>query len=102
MSDITNKSIYSYEPPESLWQLITENVNESELDAIKAAIGESLVDTSIELHSEIETLLDIWRDYRHETECNNDQIIRNNSNKNILPVRACHSSFFFNRVSRVE
>jgi hypothetical protein len=56
-----------YEPPESLWQLIRSVANERELDVMKRVIGESLVETSLDLHGEIDTLLEIWRDYRHET-----------------------------------
>lgn len=56
-----------YEPPESLWQLIKSVANERELDVIKRVIGESLVETTLDLHAEIDTLLEIWRDYRHET-----------------------------------
>ncbi len=76
----------AYEPPESLWELITQNVKECELDIIKSTIGESLVDTSIELHEEVNTLLDIWRDYREETMSNlNRIIISNNTSKIVLP-----------------
>jgi hypothetical protein len=56
-----------YEPPESLWQLVQAVANERELDVIKRVVGESLVETSLDLHAEIDTLLEIWRDYRHET-----------------------------------
>ena len=56
-----------YEPPESLWQLVKSVANERELDVIKRVIGESLVETSLDLHAEIDTLLEIWRDYRNET-----------------------------------
>ena len=56
-----------YEPPDSLWQLIKSSANENELDLIKRVIGESLVETSLDLHNEVDTLLEIWRDYRHET-----------------------------------
>ena len=47
-----------YEPPESLWQLIKSVANERELDVIKSIIGESIIETSIDLHNEIDTLLD--------------------------------------------
>ena len=76
----------AYEPPESLWELIKQNVKETEIDFMKTTIGESLVDTSIELHEEVNTLLDIWRDYRDETISSlNKIIISNNSNKTFLP-----------------
>jgi hypothetical protein len=76
----------AYEPPESLWGLIKQNVKECELDLMKSTIGESLIDTSIELHQEVETLLDIWRDYRDETVYSLNQIIvSNSSSKTFLP-----------------
>ena len=76
----------AYEPPESLWELIKQNVKECELDLMKSTIGESLIDTSIELHQEVETLLDIWRDYRDETIYSLNQIIvSNSSSKTFLP-----------------
>lgn len=63
-----------YEPPESLWQFIKSVANERELDVIKSQIGESLVETSLDLHNEIDTLLEIWRDYRNETMTNLNQL----------------------------
>jgi hypothetical protein len=74
-------SFEPYEAPDSLWSLIKQYVNESEVDDIKSVIGESLVDQTIELHTEIETLLDIWRDYRNQTLYDLDQISRVNSSK---------------------
>lgn len=58
----------AYEPPSSLWSLIEAHVNPCELDTIKDTIGASLVDQSLELHQEVLTLLDIWRDFRLETD----------------------------------
>ena len=63
-----------YEPPESLWQLIKSVANERELDVIKSIIGESVIETCIDLHNEIDTLLEIWRDYRNETMVSLNQI----------------------------
>ncbi|KAJ8306152.1 hypothetical protein KUTeg_016697 [Tegillarca granosa] len=60
--------LQAYEPPLSLWNLVMQYVPEHEQEEIKNMLGESLVDQSLELHSEIDTLLDIWRDYRDETE----------------------------------
>ncbi|KAK3089836.1 hypothetical protein FSP39_006949 [Pinctada imbricata] len=56
-----------YEPPISLWQIVEQHVPKHEHEEIKNMLGQSLVDQSLELHNEIETLLDIWRDYRDET-----------------------------------
>lgn len=65
-----------YQPPDSLWQLIKSLANEKELDVIKSVIGESLVETSIDLHNEIDSLLEIWRDYRNETLITLDRLRR--------------------------
>jgi hypothetical protein len=81
MSTKNSNVLQPYEVPDSLWSLIKQYVNESEIDDVKSAIGESLVDTTIELHNEIETLLEIWRDYRHDTLYDLDKISRVNSSK---------------------
>jgi hypothetical protein len=59
--------LHEYEPPDSLWRLISEICIECELDVIKKRIGTTIVEQSIDLHGEIDTLLDIWRDYSAET-----------------------------------
>jgi hypothetical protein len=74
-----------YEPPESLWQLIKSVANERELDTIKSIIGESLIENSIDLHNEIDSLLEIWRDYRNETNVTLNQIDLKNSKNLSLP-----------------
>jgi hypothetical protein len=71
-----------YEPPESLWQLIKSIANQNELDVIKSIIGESIIETTLDLHNEIDTLLEIWRDYRNETMTSLNQI-KQSSNKNL-------------------
>ena len=84
----TDQLVFSsepYEPPESLWQLIKSVANERELDVIKSIIGESLIETSIDLHNEIDTLLEIWRDYRNETMVSLNQIKQSINNKTNLP-----------------
>ncbi|XP_074641999.1 coiled-coil domain-containing protein 24-like [Tubulanus polymorphus] len=55
-----------YIPPVSLWKLIEHQVSPHERDEIKNILGEGLVEQSLELHSEVETLLEIWRDFRDE------------------------------------
>lgn len=75
----------AYEPPESLWHFIKSVANERELDVIKSQIGESLVETSIDLHNEVDTLLEIWRDYRHETQLTLNQVKQNSSQKIFEP-----------------
>ncbi|XP_060596231.1 uncharacterized protein LOC132750299 [Ruditapes philippinarum] len=60
--------LQAYQPPISLWKLVKQYVPDHEREEIKSMLGESLIDQSQELHQEIETLLEIWRDYREETE----------------------------------
>ncbi|XP_053395659.1 uncharacterized protein LOC123525787 [Mercenaria mercenaria] len=60
--------LQAYQPPISLWKLVKQYVPDHEREEIKSMLGESLIDQSMELHEEIDTLLEIWRDYREETE----------------------------------
>lgn len=52
------------EPPPSLWRLVEEQVPQRERDEIKRILGEAAVDLSLDLHAEIEVLLELWRDIR--------------------------------------
>lgn len=61
----------AYIPPLSLWQLVEQNVSPSEQNEIKNMLGESLIDTTLELHQEVNMLMEIWRDYNDETEIEN-------------------------------
>ncbi|XP_041359160.1 coiled-coil domain-containing protein 24-like [Gigantopelta aegis] len=57
-----------YEAPLSLWKLVEQHVPEHEREEVRNLLGESLIDQSLELHEEVDTLLEIWRDYREETD----------------------------------
>lgn len=57
----------AYMPPDSLWQFIKSIAESQELDMIKECIGSSLIETNADLHNEIDSLLEIWRDFRSET-----------------------------------
>ncbi|XP_031564912.1 uncharacterized protein LOC116300225 [Actinia tenebrosa] len=61
-------SLEEFDIQPSLWRLIEEFVAEPERPEIKEVIGEGLIDETIVLHEEATSLLDIWRDYRDETE----------------------------------
>ncbi|XP_071799899.1 uncharacterized protein [Asterias amurensis] len=58
----------AYTPPEALWRLVEENVAPGEQQEIRDILGNSMVEQSLELRNEVEALLDIWSEYRQETE----------------------------------
>ncbi|ESP03339.1 hypothetical protein LOTGIDRAFT_237762 [Lottia gigantea] len=58
----------AYDPPESLWRLIEDHISPHENEEIRRMLGESLIEQSIDLHQEVEMLLDIWRSVREESE----------------------------------
>lgn len=58
----------AYIPPLSLWQLVEQHVSPNEQQEIKNMLGDSLVDQTLELRDEINLLLEIWQDYREETD----------------------------------
>jgi hypothetical protein len=57
-----------FEPRPLLWQLILEHLEESEIDEIKSILGESLVDETLDLHNEVLSLLEVWRQCREQTD----------------------------------
>nr|XP_006825597.1 PREDICTED: coiled-coil domain-containing protein 24-like [Saccoglossus kowalevskii] len=67
MSDIPPYDLQAYQPPPSLWKLVEENVSPEEREEIQEILGDSLIEQSLELHSEVDTLIDIWREFREET-----------------------------------
>ena len=42
-----------YEPPESVWKLVTAQIPESEWPEVKIILGEDSVEQSMELHEEV-------------------------------------------------
>lgn len=57
-----------YNPPLSLWRLVEQHVEVHEREEIKSMLGGGVVDETLELHSELEAFLDIWRDCRHNAD----------------------------------
>ncbi|XP_068098635.1 coiled-coil domain-containing protein 24 [Hyperolius riggenbachi] len=52
------------EPPPSLWRLVEDQVPMSERAEFKRILGDAAVDLSLDLHTEIEVLLELWREIR--------------------------------------
>lgn len=67
--ETTNKDadLMGYTPPLSLWGLVEQNIAVHEQDEIKSMLGIAMVEETAELHEELRTFLDIWRDCRQET-----------------------------------
>jgi len=63
----SNQLLQSYETPFSVWRLIKSIVPLEELPLIRISIGESLIDSCIDLRCEVETLLEIWKHMKEDT-----------------------------------
>ena len=53
-----------YEKPISTWKTLSLSFNSAECDYVKFYLGQALVEQCEEVEEEIDSLLDIWRDYR--------------------------------------
>jgi len=58
----------AYSPPPSLWKLVEQYVCPQQNEEVKCLLGLSLVEQSLDLHGEVEMLLDIWREMKDEDE----------------------------------
>ncbi|GFS15184.1 coiled-coil domain-containing protein 24-like [Elysia marginata] len=58
----------AYTAPLSLWRLVEQHVQPYEQDELKDMLGCSLVEQSLELHAEIDMLLEIWREVKEEND----------------------------------
>eukprot|EP01135_Chromosphaera_perkinsii_P009623 Nk52_evm73s1810 gene=Nk52_evmTU73s1810 len=56
-----------YEKKASLWSRVIADVRECEWEEIKSIIGRSLIEENEQMHMEVETLYDIWKEYSEET-----------------------------------
>lgn len=61
-------SLEAFEPRQSIWELIQGQAIEEERSDIKKLIGSSLIEETVDLHKEVNTLLEIWREFRDETD----------------------------------
>ena len=57
MADFNHEA---YEPPQSLWKLVEENVSAGEREEIRDILGMTLVEQSLELQSEVKQMLQIY------------------------------------------
>ncbi len=61
----TDSSLFvPYDKPTSTWKTLLTSLNPAERDYVKFYLGQSLVEQCEEIEGEIDSLLDIWRDYR--------------------------------------
>ncbi|KAL8580552.1 hypothetical protein ACOMHN_057995 [Nucella lapillus] len=67
---------WTYTPPLSLWHLVEQSVMTEEQDEIKSMLGTSLVETTLDLHNEVQMLLEIWQDYKDDTESEEHHNVR--------------------------
>ncbi|XP_076441163.1 coiled-coil domain-containing protein 24-like [Babylonia areolata] len=66
---------WAYTPPLSLWGLVQQSVSPGEQDEIKSMLGTSLVETTLDLHNEVQMLLEIWKDCKEESESENHHLL---------------------------
>jgi len=53
-----------FQQRESIWKLISDIAKDEEQLEVKKILGVSLVDETIDLHREVETLIEIWKELR--------------------------------------
>ncbi len=53
-----------YDKPISTWRTLSTILNPAERDYVKFYLGQALIEQCEEIESEIDSLLEIWRDYR--------------------------------------
>ncbi|CAF4234090.1 unnamed protein product [Rotaria sp. Silwood2] len=59
-----------YDKPISTWKTLLTSLNPAERDYVKSYLGQALIEQCEEIENEIDSLLDIWREYRNETVAN--------------------------------
>ena len=53
-----------YEKPVSTWKTLTTGLKTAECEYVKFYLGQALVEKYEEIEGEVDSLLEIWRDYR--------------------------------------
>lgn len=64
ISAIDSSLYVPYEKPISTWKTLLTNLNPAERDYVKFYLGQALIEKCEEIEGEIDSLLEIWRDYR--------------------------------------
>lgn len=64
MSASHSSVLVPYEKPVSTWKTLTNGLNAAECEYVKFYLGQSLIEKYVEIEGEVDSLLDIWRDYR--------------------------------------
>ena len=61
----TNPALFvPYDKPLSTWKKLSDTLNPAECDYVKFYLGQVLIEQCEEIEGEIDSLLEIWRDYR--------------------------------------
>eukprot|EP00112_Aurelia_sp_Birch-Aquarium-sp1_P014819 Seg3222.2 transcript_id=Seg3222.2/GoldUCD/mRNA.D3Y31 product="hypothetical protein" pseudo=true protein_id=Seg3222.2/GoldUCD/D3Y31 len=66
-----SRPVEAFEARDSIWSLIEGNTIDEGQSEIKKIIGSSLIEETVDLHQEVDTLLEIWRDFRDKTDNQN-------------------------------
>jgi hypothetical protein len=64
ISGIDSSLFIPYDKPTSTWKTLCTGFNSAERDYVKFYLGQALIGKCEEIEEEIDSLLDIWRDYR--------------------------------------
>jgi hypothetical protein len=63
-STIDSALFVPYDKPISIWKTLSTSLNPAERDYVRFYLGQALIEQSEEIEGEIDSLLEIWRDYR--------------------------------------
>jgi hypothetical protein len=64
ISKINSSLFVPYDKPISTWKTVSTSLNSAERDYVKFYLGQALIEKCEGIEGEIDSLLEIWRDYR--------------------------------------